>query len=68
MSASDADRTCEYGDADQCPNERNPIFFTREVYGAWGRSQTGGPSRVRFATTSRRATISTTTPTRYRTA
>src|SRR6187399_2077480 len=33
MSASDADRTCEYGDSDQCPNERKPIFFTGEVYG-----------------------------------
>jgi hypothetical protein len=33
MSASDADRTCEYGDSDQCPNERKPIFFTPEVYG-----------------------------------
>ena len=20
-------RTCEYGDADQCPNDRKPIFF-----------------------------------------
>ena len=27
-SASDADRTCEYGDSDQCPNDRKPIFFT----------------------------------------
>src|ERR1700761_8135676 len=27
-SASDADRTCEPGDDDQCPNERKPIFFT----------------------------------------
>jgi hypothetical protein len=27
----DAERTCEYGDADQCPNERNPIFFTDGV-------------------------------------
>jgi hypothetical protein len=27
-SASDADRTCEPGDADQCPNDKNPIFFT----------------------------------------
>src|SRR3954453_7835389 len=33
ISASDAERTCEYGDADQCPNERKPIFFTQEVYG-----------------------------------
>src|SRR4051812_22310347 len=30
ISASDAVRTCEYGDADQCPKERNPIFFTDE--------------------------------------
>ena len=28
MSASAAERTSEYGDADQCPNDRNPIFFT----------------------------------------
>src|SRR5262245_19759345 len=28
MSASEADRTSEYGDADQCPNERKPIRFT----------------------------------------
>ena len=28
MSASDPERTCEYGAVDQCPNERNPIFFT----------------------------------------
>ena len=28
--ASDADRTCEYGEADQCPNERKPIFFMGE--------------------------------------
>src|SRR6266550_622350 len=28
MSASAPDRTCEYGEADQCPNERKPIFFT----------------------------------------
>src|SRR6185437_1841229 len=27
-SASDADRTCEPGDADQCPNDKKPIFFT----------------------------------------
>ena len=26
-------RTCEYGDVDQCPNERKPIFFMEEVYG-----------------------------------
>jgi hypothetical protein len=32
MSASAPDRTCEYGDADQCPNDRNPIFFTGQVY------------------------------------
>jgi hypothetical protein len=31
MSASDADRTCEYGELDQWPNERNPIFFTTRV-------------------------------------
>ena len=31
MSASAPDRTCEWGDADQCPNDRNPIFFTPEV-------------------------------------
>src|SRR5512143_1691934 len=28
MSASAPDRTCEYGDVDQCPKDRNPIFFT----------------------------------------
>ena len=33
MSASAADRTCEYGDADQCPNDRNPIFFTPAIVG-----------------------------------
>src|SRR6478752_2575831 len=33
MSASDPDRTCEYGEADQCPNERKPIFFTPGFYG-----------------------------------
>ena len=27
-SASDPDRTCEYGASDQCPKERNPICFT----------------------------------------
>src|SRR5215472_2645049 len=27
-SASDADCVCEPGDGDQCPNDRNPIFFT----------------------------------------
>ena len=27
-SASDADRVCEPGDDDQCPNDRKPIFFT----------------------------------------
>src|ERR1700734_2280831 len=27
-NASDADRVCEPGDDDQCPNERKPIFFT----------------------------------------
>src|ERR1700728_1906445 len=27
-NASDADRVCEPGDADQCPNDRKPIFFT----------------------------------------
>lgn len=31
MSASEPDRTCEYGDADQCPNDRKPIFFTGRV-------------------------------------
>ena len=30
-AASDADRTCEYGESDQWPNERKPIFFTPEV-------------------------------------
>ena len=25
--ASDADRVCEPGDADQCPKDRKPIFF-----------------------------------------
>ena len=29
ISASDAERTCDAGDSDQWPNERNPIFFTR---------------------------------------
>ena len=33
MSASDAERTWEYGESDQWPNDRNPIFFTRQVYG-----------------------------------
>ena len=33
MSASDADRTSEYGEADQWPNDRNPIFFTGRFYG-----------------------------------
>jgi hypothetical protein len=28
MSASAPERTCEYGDADQCPKDRKPIFFT----------------------------------------
>src|SRR5580704_12162599 len=27
-NASDADRVCEPGDDDQCPNDRKPIFFT----------------------------------------
>jgi hypothetical protein len=31
MSASEAERTSEYGDADQCPNDRKPIFFTAGV-------------------------------------
>src|SRR5580700_2391027 len=26
-NASDADRVCEPGDDDQCPNDRKPIFF-----------------------------------------
>src|SRR3954452_23487295 len=26
-SASDADLVCDPGDCDQCPNDRNPIFF-----------------------------------------
>src|SRR4051794_17735339 len=43
MSASEAERTCEYGAVDQCPNERNPIFFTSGVYGlASERSTTDG--------------------------
>jgi len=29
MSASDAERTWEYGDVDQCPKERKPIFFIK---------------------------------------
>src|SRR6478735_4244730 len=33
MSASDPDRTFEYGDADQWPKDRNPIFFTSGFYG-----------------------------------
>src|SRR5688500_15545849 len=45
MRASDPDRTCEYGDADQWPNERKPIFFTHEVYGRWAIGQ----SRVTYA-------------------
>src|SRR6476660_3871597 len=32
MSASAPERTLEYGVADQCPNDRNPIFFTAESY------------------------------------
>src|ERR1700723_4134738 len=28
-NASDPDRVCEPGDDDQCPNDKNPIFFTR---------------------------------------
>jgi hypothetical protein len=32
ISASAAERTSEYGASDQCPNERNPIFFTPRVY------------------------------------
>src|SRR4029079_6302678 len=28
ISASAPERTCEYGESDQWPNERNPIFFT----------------------------------------
>jgi hypothetical protein len=31
MRASDPDRTWEYGELDQCPNDRNPIFFTRRI-------------------------------------
>ena len=27
-NASDADRVCEPGDGDQCPNDKKPIFFT----------------------------------------
>src|SRR4249919_3028197 len=27
-NASDADRVCEPGDDDQCPNDKKPIFFT----------------------------------------
>src|ERR1700761_1553014 len=30
-SASDADRVCDPGDADQCPNDRNPIFFMPQL-------------------------------------
>jgi len=36
MSASDPDLTCEYGEADQCPNERKPIFFRGRFYGRRG--------------------------------
>jgi hypothetical protein len=32
MSASDADRTCDCGDADQWPNERKPMLFTLGFY------------------------------------
>ena len=28
ISASDAERTCEYGASDQCPNDRNAMRFT----------------------------------------
>lgn len=27
--ASDADCVCDWGEGDQCPNARNPIFFMR---------------------------------------
>src|SRR5208282_786 len=30
-NASDADRVCEPGDDDQCPNDKNPIFFTSAI-------------------------------------
>src|SRR5215207_8662416 len=47
ISASDAERTWEYGESDQCPNERNPIFFTREFYGRRRSASDVGPDERR---------------------
>ena len=39
---SDADRTCDPGESDQCPKERNPMCFTGRLNTAQSR---GIPSR-----------------------
>src|SRR5581483_6177541 len=36
--ASEADRACDPGDDDQCPNDRKPIFFTSASTPALGRA------------------------------
>src|SRR5262245_43958012 len=45
IRASAPDRTCEYGDADQCPNDRNPIFFTAGILGGGRESWRAGRGR-----------------------
>src|SRR5271154_3811664 len=49
-NASDADRVCEPGDEDQCPNDKKPIFFTSaSTRTARGEFRVGeGPAPYRF--------------------
>ena len=57
-SVSFAERVCDCDEGVQCPNDRNPIFFMRAIYGYPGlfatadvlsRCGAGAPSKLFFA-------------------
>src|SRR6478735_7831518 len=54
MRASAPDRTCEYGASDQCPNDRNPIFFMGTILGRRGGRGRSGVAVTRRARVGRR--------------
>src|SRR3981081_1692297 len=52
-SVSAAERVCDCDEGVQCPNERNPIFFIRTIYGCPGRIAIVDLPRWRKASTIR---------------